>query len=171
MFAPSWLFLAHTDQFKKSGDFFSTYVGEDPVIVVGKDRKIRAFLNSCQHRGARVGTTRNFTCTHHGWSYDLAGGLISVPNEAGYPPHFDRSDWGLVEVAQIDSYHGLIFGTWNPQAPPLKEALGEMVWYMDAMLDHDEQGTEVVSGVHNGSSKATGNWPPSSSPPTGTTST
>jgi 3-phenylpropionate/trans-cinnamate dioxygenase alpha subunit len=68
VFAPSWLFLAHTDQFHKPGDFFTTYMGEDPVIVtMTKNREVKAYLNSCRYRGARVsradfGQTRNFTC-------------------------------------------------------------------------------------------------------------
>src|SRR5215203_1914450 len=139
VFATSWLFLAHEDQLKKAGSFFTTYMGEDPVIVTkDKSKTIRAYLNSCRHRGARVcradfGDTKNFTCTYHGWSYDLEGKLVSVPNKAGYPDSFDTKDWGLVEVAQVQSYRGLIFGTWNPEAPPLTEALGQMAWYMDAM--------------------------------------
>jgi 3-phenylpropionate/trans-cinnamate dioxygenase subunit alpha len=162
VFAPSWLFLAHTDQFHKPGDFFTTYMGEDPVIVtMTKNREIKAYLNSCRHRGARVcradfGQTRNFTCTYHGWAYDLDGALVSVPNESGYPESFRRDDWGLVEVPHVESYHGLLFGTWNPDPVPLRESLGDMAWYMDAMLDHDPEGTVAVGGVHKWVLE--GNW-------------
>jgi 3-phenylpropionate/trans-cinnamate dioxygenase alpha subunit len=137
-------------------------MGEDPVIVtMDKSRKIRAFLNSCRHRGARVcradfGATRNFTCTYHGWAYDLEGQLISIPNKEGYSDTFRAADWGLIEVPHVDSYHGLIFGTWSPAPESLRDSLGDMAWYLDAMLDHDPEGTAVVGGVHKWVLE--GNW-------------
>ncbi|MEO6116683.1 MAG: aromatic ring-hydroxylating dioxygenase subunit alpha [Pseudolysinimonas sp.] len=163
VFGTSWLFLGHAEQLEKAGDFFTTFMGEDPVIVTkDKSGRIRAFLNSCRHRGARVlradyGNTRAFTCTYHGWSYDLEGKLISVPNEVGYADtNWDRSAWGLVEVARLDTVLDLIFATWNPQAPSLDEQLGDMRWYLEAFLDRDSEGTTVVGGITKWVLK--GNW-------------
>jgi 3-phenylpropionate/trans-cinnamate dioxygenase alpha subunit len=163
VFATSWLFLGHVDQLEKAGDFFTTFMGEDPIIVTkDKSGTIRAFLNSCRHRGARVlradyGSTRAFTCTYHGWSYDLEGMLISVPNEDGYPTEsWDRSLWGLLEVAKLEVILGLIFATWNPTAVPIDEQLGDMRWYLEAFLDRDSEGTTIVGGITKWVLK--GNW-------------
>src|SRR3984893_10726149 len=103
LFGRAWLFLAHDSMIPKPGDFLNTYMGGDPVIVARqKDGSVKEYLNACRHRGMKVcraedGNARNFMCTYHGWTYDIAGNLINVPNlDDAYHNELDTSRWGLL---------------------------------------------------------------------------
>ena len=68
--------------------------------------------------------------------------------QEAYFGELDPTQWGLIPVAQLDSYKGLYFATFDATAPPLLEYLGEMTWYLDAFFDRREGGIEVFPGVH-----------------------
>lgn len=154
VFAKCWLFLAHESQLPAPGSFVSTWMGEDSVLVVRRrDGTIGAYLNSCPHRGNRVcnaelGTARGFVCNYHGWAFGLDGKLTGVHESSTYArdANFDQANIGLTPVAQLDTYKGLVFATFDPLAPSLGDYLGDFRFYLDVILDNDPGGTEFLTG-------------------------
>ena len=86
-------------------------IGDYPVVVVrGRDGRIRAFHNSCRHRGSRVcttdkGTSARLVCPYHQWTYDLDGKLVFARQMA---EDFKKEDFGLKSVA-CENVGGYIF--------------------------------------------------------------
>jgi len=152
VFGRNWLFLAHDSMIQKPGDFYSTYMGPDPVVVVRqRDGSVRAFLNVCRHRGMRVcraeeGNAKVFMCPYHGWTYGTDGALVSIPHETdGYLNRLDLSKNGLVTV-RVEEYKGFYFGNFDAAAPSLIDFLGDMAWYLDSWVDHADGGIEFLPG-------------------------
>jgi nitrite reductase/ring-hydroxylating ferredoxin subunit len=118
IFARSWHFIAHDSQIPKTGDFVTTYMGEDGVIGVrDKGGQVRVFLNSCPHRGNKVcyadsGNSKNFTCNYHGWAFGMDGSLLGIHNEHIYEGDINKADWGLRE-ARVSTYKGLVFANFD----------------------------------------------------------
>jgi PAH dioxygenase large subunit len=155
IFRRAWCFLAHESEFDKPGDYVARNLAGEPVVLIkGDDGVIRAFLNSCRHRGMRVcradrDNVRFMRCVYHGWSYDRKGNLASAFAEELYPPGgLDKSQLGLLPVTQLDSYHGFIFGTWDEHAAPLDEFLGNMRFYLDIYVGRTDEGSMVVGAPH-----------------------
>jgi phenylpropionate dioxygenase-like ring-hydroxylating dioxygenase large terminal subunit len=153
IFGRSWLLVGHDSMIPANGDYFSSFMGEDPVIVQrDQTGKVRVFLNKCRHRGNAVcvhhrGNTKFFTCSYHGWTY-ADGKLIGVPlSREAYKDELDRPNLSLIEPAKVHVYGGLIFACWDAGVVSLEEYLGDARWWLDYFLIREELGgLEVVPG-------------------------
>ena len=67
-------------------------------------------------------------CGYHGWTYANTGALRGVPYQSVLYPNMDKAKFGLHE-ARSETYQELIFGTWSPEIPPLRDELGDMAWH------------------------------------------
>jgi phenylpropionate dioxygenase-like ring-hydroxylating dioxygenase large terminal subunit len=92
---------------------------------------------------ADAGNAKNFKCPYHGWIFGLNGAVLSV----AYPPDIAavvrKDSDGLIEMAKLGNYAGLIFGTWDPQAPSLEDYLGDSRFYIDLFANRTPAGMEV----------------------------
>jgi len=150
IFGKSWLFLGHESQIKSPGDFVQAYMCETPIILSrGEKGGIYANINSCTHRGLPVcrsdhGNTQRFVCPYHNWSYTVEGDLVTIPQESELEHKPDKSQLGLKRVPRVESWRGLVFGSFDESIMPLAEYLGDMRFYLDAFLDRFPAGIEFM---------------------------
>jgi len=87
------------------------YSGVPILIARGRDGALRAFLNVCRHRGAKVaqgcGTARVFCCPYHAWTYDLAGNVVGIPDERCFPDV--RNERPALAGLPLCEKHGLVW--------------------------------------------------------------
>ncbi|GAA3725143.1 benzoate/toluate 1,2-dioxygenase alpha subunit [Spinactinospora alkalitolerans] len=165
IFEGNWVYLAHDSQIPDVGDYFTTHIGRQPVVITrGKDGGLNALINACSHRGAmlcrrKTDNRTTFTCPFHGWTFSNAGKLLKVKDArtGGYPEQFNKEgSHDLTRVARFESYRGFLFGSLNPDVGPLAEHLGDTREILDMLVDQSPEGLEVLRG----SSTYTydGNW-------------
>ncbi len=165
IFEGNWIYLAHESQIPNPGDYFTTYIGRQPIVITrGRDGNLNALINACAHRGAMICRRKTdnrmtLTCPFHGWTFRNDGTLLKVkdPDDAGYPDTFNtQGSHNLTKVARFESYRGFLFGSLNPDVPELGEHLGDTTKVIDMLVDQSPEGLEVLRG----SSTYTfdGNW-------------
>lgn len=114
-----WLFVGHDCEVAHAGAYLTVQVGEYPILVIrDRDAKVRAFHNSCRHRGSRIcaaehGTTARLVCPYHQWSYRLNGELIAARDMGA---DFQPEHYGLrpVHCARVGGYIWICLGAVAP---------------------------------------------------------
>ena len=130
----TWLYAGHTDQLAEPGDFFVWRYGSAPILVVrGDDGAIRAFYNTCRHRGAPIAREaegrlgRAVVCGYHGWTYDRQGKLRGMSERRDWPAEAAATR-DLVPV-RCERLGNWIFLCESASEPPLAEFLEPVARY------------------------------------------
>jgi phenylpropionate dioxygenase-like ring-hydroxylating dioxygenase large terminal subunit len=151
IFRKCWLFVGLESEIPTPGDYVTRRMAEDPVILCrDEESRIQVLLNTCRHRGAQLcsadaGNTSHFRCSYHGWTYNNAGQLRGVPEmREVYGKDFDRASNGLVAPPRVESFFGLIFANWDPDAEPLVNYLGDAAWYLKAIFGRTDKPLDVM---------------------------
>lgn len=156
----AWVFVGHDSMVPDPGDFITTTVGKQPVVMV-RDRatgNVNVLLNRCGHRGVKLvqrahGNVRGFRCPYHGWSYRTNGALAGVPHPKGYedPAALQGKDcFQMRQIARVGSYRGFYFASLSADGPELEDFLGETRATIDNLTDRSPEGRiEVVGKVSN----------------------
>ena len=129
IFMREWNLLGRADYIPNPGDYFTVdFVGVPLVIVRGDDDQVRAFVNSCRHRGSKIatgqGSARALKCPYHGWIYRLNGSLLGCAGMESVKG-FDRADYPLIAV-KTDVWGGFIFVNFDPGCESLATFLGNI---------------------------------------------
>ncbi|WP_019936573.1 aromatic ring-hydroxylating dioxygenase subunit alpha [Bordetella sp. FB-8] len=158
LFAVTWVYVGHESQVPKPGDFYTTTVGDQSVIMVRHgDQSIRVLYNRCAHKGVQVApeghgnTGKFFRCPYHAWTFKTDGSLLSVPIKKGYEnTGFDdmEASRGLEAVAAVRNYRGFVFCRLSATGESFEDFFGESLSTLDNMVDRSPEGKlEVAGGV------------------------
>ena len=119
----SWLYACHADELPEAGSYMLWTITGSPILIVrGKDLKIRAFYNTCRHRGAPLvkdaqGRCDGLVCSYHGWTYGLDGKLVNLRDKRDFVG-LDTADHSLTEV-RCEQFANWVFVNEDPDAAPL----------------------------------------------------
>ncbi len=157
IFGRTWVYIGHESQVPKVGDFLTSAIGSQPVVMARHTTAdVRILFNRCGHRGAKVvneenGNVRQFRCPYHGWTFNTDGSLSGVPLANGYPDSFSLENPALsmVPVPRADSYGGFVFASLSDIGPDLKSYLGSITTSIDEINARAPDGkVELTGGIH-----------------------
>ncbi|WP_090057937.1 aromatic ring-hydroxylating oxygenase subunit alpha [Celeribacter neptunius] len=144
VFYREWLFVGPECELPEPGDYVTLQVHEAPVIVLrDNDGQLRAFHNSCRHRGSTLcqkerGNAARLVCPYHQWTYDLTGKLIVTRFMGG---DFDPKDFPLKPV-HVTSIEGLVYICLAETPPDIENFRAAITPYI---APHEPRKTKIVA--------------------------
>ena len=154
----AWIYVGHTSQTPKHGDYFTTEIARQPVIMIrDQDGSVKVLFNRCAHKGARVlesttGTARILRCGYHGWTYKTDGTCRSVSGgKAAYEGTEvaqDESCLNLQSVPSVAIYRDFVFASLTNDPVDFDQWIAPIKASIDNMTDRSPEGKlEVTGGV------------------------
>jgi Rieske 2Fe-2S family protein len=129
IFERNWLCVGREENIARAGDYFVVTLDRESVIVVrDQSGAVRAFHNTCRHRGTRLCEnhqgqfSETIQCPYHSWTYGLDGKLLGAPSTQDLAD-FDKADWPLLAVA-AETWHGFVFLNFDEHPKSLADQLG-----------------------------------------------
>jgi benzoate/toluate 1,2-dioxygenase alpha subunit len=158
LFHNTWNYVGHDSQVKNVGDYFTTTIGAQPVIMVRHtDNSVRVLFNRCPHKGTKIAIDgcgnagKFFRCPYHAWTFRTDGSLLAIPLKKGYDQTgFESSEAarGMAPVRHVKNYRGFVFAKINDAGPDFETFFGESLSSLDNMIDRSPVGKlEVAGGV------------------------
>ncbi len=134
IFRKEWVCLGRAAEISKRGDYFTTQLLDEPLIVAhGQDDKLRVLSNVCRHRSSVViegkGNARHFVCPYHAWTYANDGQLLRAPY-MDRVKGFDIKSCRLPELS-TEIWRGYIYVNLDGKAKPLAPRLAGLEPYLE----------------------------------------
>jgi phenylpropionate dioxygenase-like ring-hydroxylating dioxygenase large terminal subunit len=125
----AWQMACWSQDIPNPGDVHVYRIVDASIVIVRQtDGSLRAFHNSCLHRGRQIvddsGHVPALRCPFHGWTWNLNGSLRHVPCRWDFPQVSDEQ-FGLRQV-RVEEWNGFAFITLHTDAPPLLEYLEDV---------------------------------------------
>ena len=156
LFATTWVFVGHESQIPNSGDYFTTMIGNQPVLMVRHtDQTIKVLYNRCPHKGTKIAIDgcgnagKFFRCPYHAWTFKTDGSLLSIPLKKGYEnTGFEGTEAakGLTPVKHTKDYRGFIFAKLKDVGPSFEDYFGNSLSSLDNMIDRSPVGRLEIAG-------------------------
>ena len=158
LFANTWVYVGHASQVPNTGDYFTTTIGVEPVVMVRhSDGTVKVLHNRCPHKGTKVAnelcgnTGKFFRCPYHAWSFKTDGSLLAIPLKKGYENtglEEMEASRGMAPVRHVRNYRDFVFAKLSDEGLSFEEYFGESLSSLDNMVDRSPEGRlEVAGGV------------------------